>query len=308
MIEILFASNRRFLSGTALTIGSLIWNYHGTEPLRFNLISSDLQPHDLLSLESYLNSIAGSSGQFLLNYIEGEKILRRGSELLPRSKHFSAEANARLFIFELFPEAEKVYYFDTDLMFNINPAEIFNFPLDEQPLGACQGLGNYLFRDFSQSRPDLPIPEEVMDLPYFNSGVLVFDLNRGREAGFEAHLWDILDDEDCRLANSDQYILNRVFAGEWKILPRRFNERVFLNRGQDVDPNLPAVFHFVGSEKPWDRSGNERILRYAQRFLTRTHWSRFSPPDCPSLPSPSIWRGGLYRIRRLWKWMRNRIC
>jgi lipopolysaccharide biosynthesis glycosyltransferase len=91
---------------------------------------------------------------------------------------------------------------------------------------------------------------------YFNSGVLVFDLDH-RDVG-EALDRSVVfaDQQPDRITFFDQCALNVGFAGRWTPLPSLFNFYVPPDlpsiKYPKPGPDEPVVRHYVQPPKPWD--------------------------------------------------------
>ena len=110
----------------------------------------------------------------------------------------------------------------------------------------------------------LPAPEQAAsERPYFNSGVMVVDLEA----------WRVSEIEQCCLAAArrlrrrtkwlDQHVLNECLAGRWGLLTPVWNKQFFLDLFPDwrCSPyeeeefrearSNPAIIHFCSRTKPW---------------------------------------------------------
>lgn len=108
---------------------------------------------------------------------------------------------------------------------------------------------------------------ERSSFPYFNAGVLLFDMAQWQATGAqETLLQQIADLDPNRYVYADQDLLNVRFAGGWGVLPFKYNVpveealnewrprilRAWLGRKtywQSI--TSPAIWHFAGGSKPW---------------------------------------------------------
>jgi lipopolysaccharide biosynthesis glycosyltransferase len=191
------------------------------------------------------------------------------------SERITQAAYLRLFI-DLVPQFEpysRVIYFDCDVLFNRDPAELASIDM-QAPLLAAHDLPSYYDLEFRKRLPLQP------GAPYFNSGVLVFDmpavrrldcLERARR--FAAEFPDI-----C--IQHDQDALNVAFEGRWQTLHPLWNAMTNLH----WMPPLSATFarHF-SSRKPWSKNpvGVELdAIAIYRRLAAGTEWAaRFPEPS-----------------------------
>lgn len=275
-IDILIAANKNYIIGLALTLKSLLKNYTRNLRLNFNLATTDINQNDIVQLEDYLSDKC--SKEFNIHRLDKEAYSYIDAKL-PRSSRFSNEANARLAIYEIFKKSEKVFYLDSDLFFyNFDFGDFLDIEMGSHSLAACQGNGNYKFKDMKLARPDLPIPDQMLGLPYLNSGVLIFQINNGLRNGFDKKLSSYLDSGLANKCDSDQFIINMVYAGDWIKIDERFNYRRFLRDGRfNFEVKNASVFHFVGACKPWNiiPFNDSDVVHDVHEFLRRTKINRY---------------------------------
>lgn len=98
--------------------------------------------------------------------------------------------------------------------------------------------------------------------PFFNSGVMLLDLDWWRQAGVFQQCLDWAPRLQVWFAEnqpgwqfSDQNVLNVVYHQRWEQLPGCWNRQGTLGEGllQGLTQGEPAVFHFCTHPKPWDR-------------------------------------------------------
>ncbi|MBR1417943.1 MAG: hypothetical protein IJ576_03150, partial [Synergistaceae bacterium] len=108
---------------------------------------------------------------------------------------------------------------------------------------------------------------------YFNSGVLVMNLNKIRQ-GLDGSLFDLAVKWLTRHGHSsglvDQDALNGIFRGRVKFIDNKFN--YFANNSKLNNDNIPeCIVHYAG-DKPWRVLLNSKIyMLYWQNFL-KSEW------------------------------------
>lgn len=186
---------------------------------------------------------------------------------LPFDSHGSPAVYYRLHIAEALPEYSSAVYVDADTLFLRDPAELLTLDLGPYPLAAVQDvcvptLGT------PGCLPGLPLAEAERALPYFNSGLLVIDLDRWRrrEIGPAALRFATTSAQHVRFW--DQDALNHVVRGQWHRLDRRWNvfplediwqAEEFPYYGEEHVPRSRLgrlaseayLIHFVTRHKPW---------------------------------------------------------
>jgi lipopolysaccharide biosynthesis glycosyltransferase len=182
--------------------------------------------------------------------------------------HMHKAAYLRLFI-DLLPEMtafSKVIYMDCDVQFIEDPRGLLDVRLDAAPILAAHDM-RYL--SSATHRSYLPMPP---DSPYFNSGVLVLDLDRIRREGQLERARRFASDFPHLCRNHDQDALNVAFANGWQTMDWRWNAvSIFSDR---FPHDRIFARHFSG-HKPWGarKAGIEpRFIEDWRRNLLASPW------------------------------------
>jgi lipopolysaccharide biosynthesis glycosyltransferase len=209
--------------------------------------------------------------------------------------HVTKAAFLRLLIPECLPKKiDKVIYLDCDLIVENSISILW----DEVCL---DGVSHAAAQDLSV--PYVSDPRGVQlyeerglspDTPYFNSGVLVVNLEWWREHEVPKHAFEYVRSRGDAMVFNDQDALNYILAGKWKPLDRRWNvppkvknyekwdDTPFKRSIQDKISMLqrdPYIIHFIGGDKPWmygvkvpwqDRYF--QYLRESEWFANKIEW------------------------------------
>ena len=169
---------------------------------------------------------------------------------------------ARFGIPEWLPDLDRVVYYDSDILIQCDPAELYDVDLGESAvalvdIGGRMGtsLSSPLFRSLGFD------PQA----PYYNSGVIVMDLRAWRDGLVDEGLSFARTHSD-RLVGSDETTINVLFYDRpVTLLDRRHNW--FAYPDDALQPGSGARnYHFIGAPKPWDLFG-EWVNRHAGLFL-----------------------------------------
>lgn len=152
--------------------------------------------------------------------------------------HLSLAAYNRLFIANLFPNIKKALYFDVDVIAIKDITEIFNTNLDNYIIGAAKDMGYKEYIDPVRKNMDLSFKSV-----YFNSGVLLMDLEKWRNFNITKVLFEIEERYRVKILNCDQDLLNKFFENNYKLLKSSYNSRTL---EEDT-----VVLHFYHRLKPW---------------------------------------------------------
>ncbi len=162
-----------------------------------------------------------------------------------RCDYFTLTIYFRLFIPAMFPEYDKGIYIDSDAVLNADIAELFDIDIGDNYLGACTDLS------VQEAEPLVRYIEDGIGVgrrEYINSGVLLMNLKKLREAGLDGHFLNLLTSYHFDCIAPDQDYINALCNGkiyylgeEWDAMPN------------DNNPPLdaPKLIHYNLFSKPW---------------------------------------------------------
>lgn len=172
--------------------------------------------------------------------------------------HVSAAAYGKIFIADILPKDIKyAYYLDVDILITRE------------------------FPDFLAIEPKKSIavadhrhPDECKRLTgkegkYFNTGVMVINLDKWRKSKISSKITKIVQTRADEFFNKDQDALFVALHKDWEELPliynfylMRFNPYVKNHGKYDWDPSeiKPVIVHYAGPWKPWN--GDRRANTY----------------------------------------------
>lgn len=174
-----------------------------------------------------------------------------------------------------FPDLERVIYLDADTLIIGDLAQLWRERLDGYATGAVRDLFP-TFRDAIEHLHELNLPAET---PYFNTGVLLINLELWRRVGLvtkvlkhvKCHPKGISAPTRGGFLQWDQYGLNVAMANCCKELPTHWN---FFSR-RPAPSDAPFIVHFVGDAKPGTLRCQKRFSALFFDILLRTPWSRW---------------------------------
>ena len=200
-------------------------------------------------------------------------------EHLHTSHHVTPAAYLRLLTAEILPDSiSKAIYLDSDLLVCDDLTRLWNLPMADHyclaaPDIACPFVDARVgCRNFRQANPFMaafcPVPnykELGMDGAdsYFNSGVMVLNLDLWRRDQLAGQMLDCLEQNRQHIWCWDQYALNVVMYGRWGKLPLRWNQGAHAleypnSACSPVDRDEfrimledPGIIHFTTEFKPW---------------------------------------------------------
>lgn len=269
-MNILVTLDRNYLQPLRVMLGSLYLNNPG-QVFDVYLVGDGLTAEDLAGLEA-LCAPCGA-----LHPVEVPAELFAGA---PVVRYYSRAMYYRLLAAQFLPQTlDRVLYLDPDILV-INPLRpLYDTNLEGKLMAASvhRGLTDISSR-VNRLRLDTPEAEG-----YFNSGVLVMDLNAMRRRMVPQEIFDYAREHADVLILPDQDILNGLYGAElfpvdesvWNYDARRFDRYQLASQGEmDMDWVMEhtAVLHFCGKRKPWHKSYRGRfsaLYKHYQRLLER---------------------------------------
>lgn len=204
----------------------------------------------------------------------------------PVTRQYPKAMYYRLLAGELLPGAvARALYLDPDILI-INPLR----PLWETPLHGCvfAAAAHTGMTELANNVNRLRFGAEH---DYYNSGVLLIDLARAREAVRPQALFDYVAAHARELVLPDQDLLNALYGPSilpvpdvlWNYDARNYSNYLLRSSGEcDVAWVMEntAILHFCGKAKPWK-------ARYLYRFgMLYRHYMQLARRQWPELGGP----------------------
>ena len=216
--------------------------------------------------------LAGRYGQ-LVKFYNVEKLC--ADKLAEFMKLFPAMQTSRVtsagFFKFLIPdvlsnEISKCIYLDSDLIINIDIKELWKINLANKPVAAANEI-ELVGAPWIIPKRYLVKNEYVAYEDYFNSGVIVMDLNSLRQS-------EKLIMEGIRFRGEhpcdffDQDIWNYLFSKNYLKLSRKFN--FFVDQARKTSQICPAIYHYVSITLKLDM--NDAFNQLWLNHLVKTPW------------------------------------
>ena len=191
--------------------------------------------------------------------------------------HISLSAYIRLFMADLLPDGvDKVLYLDGDMMIVDSVRDLWNTEIDDVMVAAVEE--RYPFDTNSPDR--LHYPREYS---YFNSGVMLINLKKWKEADITRRFLDYIQKYPERIRLHDQDVLNALLFDKKKFISIRWNLMDFFlykrpevqeRRIKDWEEAIhhPAIIHFTGKRKPWLHFCDSPYRDLYARFARKRGW------------------------------------
>ncbi|MBL7074351.1 glycosyltransferase family 8 protein [candidate division KSB1 bacterium] len=282
MIHICLSCDINYIQHMAVTMSSILYNEDDNRKLFFHVIHNGGLTEDIIKKINKLTSLK----PFQLNTYCVDADFYKRLENVPVKGRFTETVLYRIMAPSILHDVSKIIYLDSDIVVTQNISGLWDMPMRNHSLAA---IDNFPFPDHMS---DVGIPREG---PYFNSGVLVMDLELMRREETEGKAIDFVKKSGHLCRAPDQDVLNAVFYNAYLRLPPKYNARhlffmpsFYLNKklyhavrqyyGDDdfnEAINSPIIIHYAGPSKPWHYENKNRLKSEYWKYLRMTPWSEY---------------------------------
>ncbi|MCY2989965.1 MAG: glycosyltransferase family 8 protein [Planctomycetota bacterium] len=236
------AANEYFAVGLAVSLYSLLIHSDARRAYHIHILDGGIADESWNRLE---NTLAKSGRNVHLGRLVPPLSRFDG---LPRDTGASHLAYARLLIPELVAEP-KCIYLDADLVFQRDLAQLWDLDFSGHAIIATQDLGLRVLGNEKCDCQGLGLDPQA---PYFNSGLMVLDLCRWRQAGVCEATMNYVKRHPERCPYWDQSALNVTLYRQWKPVDPGWNfPSLFVPQLDSAAERAAVNIHFVNRIKPW---------------------------------------------------------
>ena len=291
MLFICYSINDFFAREAGISLIGFFENNPDYEPEEVFFLDYGIHPRN----KERLNGIAVDYGR-RITYLNAKAVTDPVRREFPNLRGWrgSMAPNAKAFVDQIFPDyVERLLFIDADTVVAGSVAELSTLDMDEAVLGAIPL--NWVSEDIRKGVIELYSGNRI----YFNSGVLLYDLNHWRRENCHQMIIDTLHKKK-RLKWPDQTLLNNAIPERLiKSLPAKFNyvthyfhprqERAWMRIGhyytdKEIDEAIrhPAIIHYVGGfmhARPWFEGCKSHQQDVYFRYKALSPWK-----DTPLFP------------------------
>lgn len=277
-INIVFASDDNYAQHIAVVIASIMAKTK--EKICFFVINDNISLEKITKLENTADKFNTT-----IKFID---VLEEQFKNVYLSGHVSKAAYFRLALAEVLPEnIKKVIYLDIDLLVYDDIAKLWAYDVKEYALAAVPDFGIMASGRLVRQK------EEVIGLPkgklYFNSGVLLINLEKWRQGNYTKQILEIINKN--QFPHHDQDVLNKLFMENWlpvnlrwNVIPPVYNlfpkvlfNKVFKKQALEAKRS-PAIIHYAGRYKPWEFSLHTGFNDMYYKYLKQTAFANEKMP------------------------------
>lgn len=257
-MHIFFSVDNRFVPYLSVMLASMLEHAHGENRYVLHILHRDLSKDNREALKIQIAMDKRFSIDFVdvSDYLKGREFYTESRKDLNQSTYY------RLMIPYIFPELDKAFYLDGDMVALTDIARLDLIKLDNKLLAAVrdyQGIADVYCPETEEKyyiRDTLGIenPDELII-----AGLLILNLKEFRRCWSMEELLELAESREWK--HHDQDILNVLSAGNKKILDAKWNILPDIGIYKYLPEELynewkngskcPYVVHFGGDRKPW---------------------------------------------------------
>lgn len=272
-INILCATDDNYVPYCGIMLTSVFENNKGAEVHAYVLIDTPLTKRNRYKMDDLAKQY-NQKIHFVM--VDNSMLQHYPTKDMP---YWSIAMYYRIFAAELLPaDIDTILYLDCDVIVKGTLKEMFQIDMTNKAIAAAEDI--YTYTDIRQTTLDYPA-----EAGYFNSGVLLMNLDYWRKHEISKKCFHYLADNYAKLSANDQDVLNAILWDKRVLLPLKYNYQVqFLSKyffelqSENIKKEVldtyssPTIIHYAYAIKPWS------IMYYKKPFLNEwVRYKRVSP-------------------------------
>ena len=280
-LNVLYASNDNYSRHLSTSLYSLLENNSSFKDISIYVLTLGLSTENKEKLITITNKFNRN-----LNFINMDNI-RSKFKMDFDIGGFDISIMLRLFVGEvLSDDIDRILYLDCDTVVLNSVYDLWNTNLNSNIIGAV-----YEPTIYKKVKDSIDLNE---DDPYFNSGVLLIDLNKWKNGNIQSKLLDFYKKKNGKLFASDQDLINGVLKGNIQYLSPKYN--FFTNfyyfpykelvKQSPLYSNIsyeefktskanPTILHYLGDERPWIAGNLNHYRKHYEHYLSLTPYKGY---------------------------------
>lgn len=269
---IVFASDDNYAGYVAVAILSILDNLSDDKVLHIVVLSNQISDIN----KSKICEVV--SGRAFVDFIECNRKLSKFSDFI-HNKRLSPTIFARFYILEYFRSFNRIVYLDCDVLLNCDIGELFCKKVSH-PIAAVPDIFIETYSNIAVDMDNYIHAELGIQGRYFNSGVMMFDMERCSKYKEIDELFKLAASRVFRW--EDQDVLNLFYKDNVCYLDYRWNVIWLNNRPiqETLENNVsykdalksPKIIHFAGGALP-TKSIRTKFSKLWWSYAKRTPFS-----------------------------------
>lgn len=277
VINILCALDENFVQHCGVMLTSLFEN-NKSEKINVYLFTDGLTENSLARLMQLVESY---HSRLTVKTVDMQK-LKDFPLQDSKGLRYSLAAYYRIMMVELLPaDVKKIIYLDCDLIVRSRIRELWETDVEDYAIAAID--------DAKFTAVDACMRLDIgLDEYYYNSGVLVANLDYWRKHNVSEKLLDFINNHRDKIKIVDQDALNAVLSGKrrklsikWNMLECFYSVHDSMTEEQKLDMKRwsasPGIIHWAEGLKPWMYGSYNPFKGEYYKYLRRTVWKDYKP-------------------------------
>lgn len=323
-VPVVFATDNLYMPVLGVALESLVAASSSENNYDILVLHEGLDRQNMLALREIVQGRKNFSLRFIDVRPYFEESERKSLFVSKDLAHISFATYYRFVLGRVFVNYEKVLYLDCDIIINDDVARLYATDLKENWLGAVPDIRESIAIRRNFTVVERPFGEYVKDelglgdSPYFQAGVLLYNIRLFNDDGVEALLFAKAKEIEKPVL-MDQDILNSVCRDHIYFLPVRWNVEwqigfEFENFYKELSPAYaaayakalknPAIIHYASPTKPWNSSPRPFSTLW-WRHAAKTPWYEFFMKGYEPLPQQGRI---LAALSHTWMYKVAKIC
>lgn len=282
-LNLLYQFNEKYAPYAGVSIFSVLQNNKELDEIHVYILGERLTDASMQRMQKLTTAFGRE-----LSFIETKDLILKMKALNMPTYRGSYAANMRLFPDEMLDESlDKILYLDADTIVNDSLADLLRTDMQGKTLGmVLDSLG-------ASHKKQIGLKD--MD-PYFNSGVILFDLHKWKERKYSDRIAKHVAEQRNNYPAPDQDLLNIVCRNDifrldisynfqpihaistgkqyFRIMrPKVYYDRAVLERPKESIA-IYHCFRFIG-EFPWDKDNLHPFTEMFDRYMMQSLWSDY---------------------------------
>lgn len=259
--HVAFGVDSNFIRHACITIRSLIEHVDEGQ-VHFHLITSE----EVSDMADGLRAlIAGTVHSIHVHHLPEQLFAN-----LPSTELFSKAIYYRLLAPYLLKREATLLYLDADIVCLNAFTDFYNSRLAYTDIALVVREGKHL-------APTLAANIGLQGSNYFNSGMLLINVQRWLQESISDKTISILESQGHKFKYMDQDALNILLEGKVKFVEKKYNF-IFMLGYQEADykalPSVDTVFlHYAGINKPWQKWNKQAGTQFYTNISLLSPWS-----------------------------------
>ena len=244
-INVAFTIDNNYPIYTLLLIDSILQNNTSNSDYTFYIVENNVTEKNKQKMKKHVTR-QNQNIEFI--HFDTESI-DNGAFYFTFSNRITPIAMARIMLPEILPkDVDKVLYLDGDMLATTDIKPLYDTDLDNYLAVMCPNINIMTY------------PKFKFNNGYFNSGLILMDVNKWRKEKTSQKLADYLEknSEDFIFHKTknptaylypDQDLINIVLDKRIKTLDKRWNNQTL--RQAVLEPDAVGIYHYIASIKPW---------------------------------------------------------